>query len=88
MLIRVEFGPHGVAIRGNLERPCTFRRPEQLLMRLFRWNVLETLSRSKRRSTRRWTIVAVPLRSQMLYPVELRAPRRAGNLRRKRAAVK
>ena len=47
MLIRVEFGLHGVAIRGNLERPCTFRRPEQLLMRLFRWNVLETLSRSK-----------------------------------------
>jgi hypothetical protein len=44
--------------------------------------------RSKRRSACQSTIVAVSVRSQMLYPVELRAPRRAVNLRKKRAAVK
>jgi hypothetical protein len=32
--------------------------------------------RSKRRSIRRRTIAAISLRSQMLYPVELRAPKR------------
>src|SRR4029077_10191594 len=54
-------------------------------------NHLSTLARfrSKRRSTRQWTFVTISLRSQMLYPVELRAPvRESVNLRSNDRTVK
>jgi hypothetical protein len=44
--------------------------------------------RSRRRSTSQRPIVVVSIRSQMLYPVELRAPEKSGNLRTNSGAVK
>jgi hypothetical protein len=46
-----------------------------------------TVIRSKNRSTRQCPFVSISLRSQMLYPVELRAPERESvNLRRRKRA--
>ena len=57
----------------------------------FRLNALDSVAsvRSKPRSTCGSTVVAVSLRSQMLYPVELRAPERESvNLRSNDRTVK